>query len=44
MRGEYADNRHTYMANAAIWLVNLYDFGNNPWELFVEWHNSEYIH
>ena len=28
------------MANAEIWLVNLYDFGNNAHDLFVEWYNE----
>ena len=38
MRGEYADNHHAYMANDAIWLVNLYEFWNNPQDLFVGWY------
>ena len=33
MHGEYSDNYHTYMANAAIWVVNLWDFRNKPQEL-----------
>ena len=41
MRGEYCDNHHAYMANTAIWLVNLYDFWNNPHDLFVEWYNDQ---
>ena len=39
MHGEYSDNRHASMANAAIWLVNLQEFGDNPLGIFVEWYN-----
>ena len=42
MHDEYSDNQHTFMANAAIWLVNLKDMFDNLLDIFVKWYNNQF--